>query len=242
MNNSGKKASDFLVLVAHFLLVAGVLPRTGSAAVPEVEDETGFTPIFNGKNLDGFIHDESAWRVEDGVLIGESKKHTFCIWEKEAADFILKVKFHIIRGNSGIQYRSVRKSGYRLIGYQAEISNGRADAGEMYGEGGRGHTLPYCGEYVVIGETDKRTETRKLSDVDWRKSDYLNVGGWNQYTIIAQGNRLRQFINGHQTTELIDNGARARRKGLIGFQIHGSREPMKVEFKDARIKILDAQE
>jgi len=26
---------------------------------------------------------------------------------------------------------------------------------------------------------------------------------------------------------------------LIGYQIHGSSEPMKVEFKDIRIKILD---
>ena len=36
----------------------------------EADDETEFTPIFNGKNLDGFIFEEGAWTVEDGVLIG----------------------------------------------------------------------------------------------------------------------------------------------------------------------------
>jgi len=221
------------------LLTAVILPVVAHAAPPEVEDETGFTPIFNGKNLDGFIFEEGAWTVEDGVLIGESKNHTFCIWEKEVTDFILKAKFHIVSGNSGIMYRSARGNGYRLIGYQAEISNGKADAGEMFGEGCRGHTLPFCGEYVVIGEDDKRTETRKLSDVNWRQSDYLNVGGWNEYTIVAEGNRIRQYVNGHQTTELIDNGARAHKSGLIGFQIHRGGQPMRVEFKDMRIKILE---
>lgn len=229
-----------LRIIALFMLAAVIMPVAVQAAPPEADDETQFTPIFNGKNLDGFVYEEGAWRVEDGVLIGESKNHTFCIWDKEVSDFILKAKFHIVSGNSGIMYRSSRGKGYRLIGYQAEITNGKADAGEMFGEGCRGHLLPFCGESVVIGPDDKRTETTKLADVDWKKSDYLKPNEWNEYTIVCEGNHIRQYINGVQTTELVDNGARAHSKGFIGFQIHRG-GGMRVEFKDMRIKILDKE-
>ena len=222
--------------MAAFSLV--LLLTCACATAVDTDGEEGFLRIFNGRDLEGWTYEEGAWTVKDGVLVGESKNHTFCSWDREVSDFILKVRFKITSGNSGIQYRSARGRDYRLVGYQAEISNARNDAGEMYGEGTRGHILPYCGEYVVIGENDKRTETRKLSNVDWKTFDYLNSGGWNEYVIIADGNRLKQFINGHQTAELVDNGKRRRMKGLIGMQVHRGNAPMKVEFKDIRIMLL----
>ncbi len=231
-----KKYPLFIVVCLSMLI------QIDRAMASDKDLEQGFVKIFNGMNLEGWTYEKDAWTVKEGVLVGESKKHTFCRWDQEVSDFILKARFKITSGNSGIQYRSEPGKGYRMVGYQAEISNHPGDAGEMYGEGGRRHVLPYCGESVVIGQDDKRTETRKLADTDWKKSDYLKPGDWNEYTIVAEGNHVKQFINGHQTAELVDHGKSKRTKGLIGLQIHIGKKPMKVEFKDIRIKTLNPAE
>src|SRR5690625_123505 len=71
--------------------------------------------LFNGQNLEGWIGDERLWRVENGILIGETDdgerqipRNSFLILEKdEPADFELSLKVRITgNNNSGIQYRS----------------------------------------------------------------------------------------------------------------------------------------
>lgn len=227
------------VLLFTLFLSIGSMATAGDEPFAPYQSEKGFTSLFNGKNLDGWMYDENTWSVQDGKIVGGGTKHTFCIYEKPYDDFVLKVKFKLHSGNSGIQYRSERFNQYEMKGYQAEVSGSRGDAGEMFGEETRGHTVPTCGEYVVIGKNDKRTKTRTPFDVDWSEFDYYDPDGWNEYTIVADGNHIKQYINGYLTAELIDHGKGKRMKGLIGLQHHGSSKPEKVAFKDIRIKELE---
>src|SRR5205814_1281297 len=62
-----------------------------------LDDHTGFESIFDGKTLKGWDGDPQFWRVEDGVIIGEStaekpvKINTFLIWRGgQPKDFELK--------------------------------------------------------------------------------------------------------------------------------------------------------
>src|SRR5262249_44104670 len=72
-------------------------------------DEPGFTPIFDGKTLDGWEGDPKYWRVAEGAMVGEItpatviRSNTFIIWRGgELADFELKVDYRITPGgNSG---------------------------------------------------------------------------------------------------------------------------------------------
>src|SRR5262245_12597064 len=53
-------------------------PRGGPGRGPGIEalafdDHTGFESIFDGKTLTGWDGDPQFWRVEEGVIIGESK-------------------------------------------------------------------------------------------------------------------------------------------------------------------------
>ena len=77
-----------------------------------------------------------------------------------------------------------------------------------------------------------------LADVDPRKiAKHVKKNDWNEYRILCQGNRIQFWINGHQTVSYAEKKASARKKGVIGFQLHVG-PPMKVSFKDVILKEL----
>ena len=240
------------VLVALILPVATVL----SAVPAEVEDpEAGFITIFNGKDLSGWDGDPRLWSVKDGAIRGQTteenpaRHNTFLIWRGgKLRDFILKIKFRIENGNSGIQYRSKEFDKWRVGGYQAEVDNVPGHVGFLYHEAGRA-SLVNVGDMVVIDEDGDKQVVSRVSKVDaLKKQGYYKKHDWNEYTIIARGNHLQHYLNGYPTIELIDNDRvtdpddrndrkGAQRQGVLALQIHVG-APMVVEFKDIRIKHL----
>ncbi len=57
----------------------------------------------------------------------------------------------------------------------------------------------------------------------------VDVSQWNEYVILAQGNRLQHFINGQPTSELIDHHVDKRTlEGLLAIQLHKG-NPNRVE-------------
>ncbi len=229
---------------------------TTAFSLTEQEKAEGFVSIFNGKDLSGWDGDSRLWSVADGVIHGETTKenpargNTFLVWrDGMVRDFILKIKFKIQNGNSGIQYRSKEMAKWRISGYQAEVENNPGKVGFLYHEAGRGW-LVNVGDFMVIDEEGKKEVVSKVADVDaLKKSNYYNMKDWNEYIIIAQGNYIRHYLNGWPTMGLIDNdkvmefsdkNARkgALREGLLALQIHAG-PPMVVEFKDIRMKKLD---
>jgi hypothetical protein len=212
--------------------------------------------LFNGKDLAGWYGDPRFWSVQDGVIRGETTltklplHNTFLIRrDTELRDFILKIKFRIRNGNSGVQYRSKEFDKWRVTGYQAEIENTPGKVGFLYHEAGRGW-LTNVGDFMVIGKNGKKNVISKVADKDELiKAGYYREKDWNEYTIIAQGNHIVHYLNGYQTVELIDNDRLtnpddpkdhkgAARVGLLALQIHIGL-PMLVEFKDIYIKRLE---
>ena len=133
--------STVLGLVA-FSLTLGL----GATTVARAQtDEEGFVAIFNGKDLTGWDGDPRLWSVKDGAIRGETtpenpaKGNTFCVWRGGTIkDFILKIKFRLQNGNSGIQYRSKETDKWRITGYQAEVENNAGKVGFLSHAGGRG--------------------------------------------------------------------------------------------------------
>ena len=222
-----------LLLVATMALV--------STAHADDEGEEGFVSLFNGKDLTGWEGDATFWSVRDGVITAEStaektvRRNTFLIWTGgEVEDFELRLKFRALGGNSGIQFRSQDKGNHVIHGYQADFDAPNAWSGTLYDEGGRG-VLAKRGTKVevsaegkpkVVGET---TPAEKI--VASMKKD-----GFNDYTIIARGNHLILKINGHVTVDLVDHDTTAAEMiGKLALQLHAG-PPMKVQFKDIRIK------
>jgi hypothetical protein len=240
-----RKAAIGLVVLC---LAAGLGVAAEKVAV-EPDDE-GFVPIFNGKDLTDWDGNPDLWSVKDGAIRGEQGKrsgNTFCIWRGGMLeDFELRISFRIETGNSGIQYRSVDCGKWVVSGYQAEVCNG-GGVGFLYGERGRGG-LVRVGQKVVIAEDGKKEVVGKLPDA----KGFYKPKEWNHYRIVAQGNHLQHFLNGVKTIDLVDNCLddpaaakpdlkKGRLKGILALQLHGG-NPMWVEFKDIKLKVLKREE
>jgi hypothetical protein len=70
------------------------------------------------------------------------------------------------------------------------------------------------GSKVIVGKTHDRQEIAAV--VRW--------GDWNDYHVIARGNRFVQDINGLQTIDVIDKDRdKARTEGILALQLEGIR-------------------
>jgi putative membrane-bound dehydrogenase-like protein len=225
--------------------------------VNDVDPNAGFTPIFNGKDLDGWRGEKEFWRVEDGTIVGEAKDkpldhNTFLVWDNgQVDDFEMRLKFRLTgsdekAANSGIQFRSQQLPDGHVVGYQADIDIVGQWVGALYDEHGRG-LLATRGQKVAIAADGKREAAASGDAAELLKA--VKKGDWNEYTIIARGNKVTLKLNGQTTVELEDaevNPAgdpnkQGERKGLFALQLH-SGPPQKIEFKDIRLKRLPLAE
>lgn len=229
------------------MMVGLVVPLAYAQEKPASDSnaEPGFVHIFNGKDLSGWDSDPRLWSVQDGAIRGQTtqenraKSNTFCIWRGgKLKNFVLKIKFRIENGNSGIQYRSRDLSNWSVGGYQAEVCNQQGKVGFLYDERGRGW-MARVGEFMVVDKKGKKHVVSKVADSNALiKAGYYREKEWNEYAIIARGNHLVHILNGFQTIEMIDNDPKGRAmEGILALQIHTG-PPMTVYFKDIRIKRL----
>lgn len=217
--------------------------------------DDGFKSIFNGKDLSGWEGVPELWSVQDGCITGKAtaevpvKENTFLIWKGgNVADFELTCKYRIVPGddkgfgNSGIQYRSkiVKPEYFVVSGYQADFEAGKTYSGILYEEKARG-ILAKRGQKVVIHEGDAPNKPKLEVVGSVGNSDEIQAsikqGDWNEYKIIAKGNHLQHFINGHQTIDVVDETAVGAKSGILALQMHKG-PPMMVQFKDMKLKKL----
>jgi len=227
-------------------LVLGSLVLCFASAAGAQDDEEGFRSIFNGRDLDGWKGDTRYWSVADGAITGYTETdgqlegNSFLIWQGgKLADFELRVKFRLVGGNSGVQYRSRVLERFVVGGYQADFDddeNGRW-VGVLYDEAGRG-MLANRGEKLVIRE-DGEKESLSAAASEKEILAAFNKHDWNEYTIIARGNHLVQRINGVTTVDVTDGEtSKAHAEGILALQLHEG-PAMKVEFKDIRLKTFE---
>ena len=161
-------------------------------------------------------------------------------------DFELRFSYRIIANNpsgfanSGVQYRSKDLGNFVVGGYQADFEAGTTFSGILYdeagGAGGRG-IMAQRGELVTWTADGKKSVTGRLGESEAIQAK-IKPNDWNEYVIIAQGNRLQHFINGVQTVGVIDEAeGKHLASGVLALQLHAG-EPMTVQCKNIRIKSL----
>ncbi|GIW99159.1 MAG: hypothetical protein KatS3mg111_2492 [Pirellulaceae bacterium] len=211
------------------------------------QTEEGYVELFNGQDLNGWKGNPKLWSVEDGAIVGRTTSedpiefNTFLIWnEGTVADFELQLDYRIEDGNSGIQYRSKVLDDEQFIvgGYQADIDTTLRYTGINYEERGRG-ILAERGQRVTIDASGNKHVEQFGDPAELAK--HIHSDGWNHYRIVAQGNRLRHFVNDVLMSEVIDQQApHASQEGVLALQLH--RGPaMVIRFKNIRLKKLAAE-
>ncbi len=197
-----------------------------------------WVPLFDGKTLDGWIQKNgtATYWVENGTVVGETAEgspNSFLCTEKEYGNFELEFEVKCDnRLNSGVQIRSktAEPGGDepygRVNGPQVEIEatgGGGGEAGYIYGEAtDRGWLVP----------DDQRKPHQHFRD-----------GQWNKYRVVAEGPRIRTWINDQPVTDLTDQQAfDTHPRGFIALQVHSigqGQGPYRVAWRNIRIRELD---
>lgn len=241
----------FSKLKAPLVLASALLASlSGSALIGQDAKEEGFKTIFNGKNLDGWDGDARLWKVQDGVIHGETTEenkasgNTFLIWQGgKVSDFDLRITFRCTAANnSGIQYRSKHitegkvRNKWVVRGYQHEIRNevGFPNvSGFIYGEGiGRGR-ICLLGEKAVMEEGKKKVVETLVDEAEYKK--LFKLDDWNEVRIVAKGKQVQHYMNGQLVLDFTDSDELALTEGVLALQLHAGKA-MWAEFKNISIK------
>jgi len=187
-------------------------------------------PLFDGKTLEGWDYDPKVWRVEDGVITGGSTTdkitaNYFIATKKSYANFELRLKIKCSGDpktgmiNSGIQIRSVRvPGGAHMSGYQVDCGAGWF--GKIYDEFRRNR--------VIWAPTPEQQAA--LDKV-------VDVFGWNEYRIRAEGPRIQTWINGVLCIDYTEADKNIALDGQIAPQVHSGGIAL-VQVKDVTIEEL----
>jgi hypothetical protein len=210
------------------VVLATVLLGVGSALAAE-PPQPKEVPLFNGKNLDGWVwrgkspEAENPFYVKDGLLCCKGQPVGYLHTEKKYTDYIFKLEWRWPEGskpgNNGILVRVLE------------------------GEHFYGNTWPKCieiqlahqhaGDILTIGDFPLQTGRNKGRFTPMmKKPNEKPQGQWNEYEVTMQGGRLKLVVNG----ELQNEGTKAGElPGTIGLQSEGA----PIEFRRIRLVPLD---
>ena len=206
--------------------------------------ETGFTPIFNGRDLTDWDGKLDCWEVRDGEIwcTGQSADKNWLIWRGgEPSDFTLRLEFRWEKGNSGVQVRSDDLGDWQVFGYQVEVAEQKKMGLSHHSlldvkhpKKQARHLMTTAGDIAVISESGERL-TESGNSAGQVQSHYREHQ-WNTMEIIAKGPTLTQKINGIVFATVTDHDTEmSRRKGWIALQDHG--HDCRVAFRHLRIQI-----
>jgi hypothetical protein len=207
--------------------------------------EEGFTPLFNGTDLTGWVYGRRqsgaenrtgrGYQVENGVIYSTKEDGGNLYTEKEYSDFVLRFEFRLTpNANNGIGIRAPLQGDAAYAGIEIQVLD---DSGSEYREL---RPAQYHGSIYDM--------------VAARRGFQKPVGDWNSEEITANGRQITVKLNG---TTIVDanlddikdegvlekhshpnrpEGSRgiANTKGHIGLLGHGTR----VEFRNIRLKEL----
>ena len=200
-------------------------------ATPIANAQNARRPLFDGKSLEGWEtlkDDLHLCRIDKGFITGgsltEKVPHNSFIATKQSFhnfDLRLKIRIKGTEGfiNSGVQIRSVRVSGsHEMSGYQVDAGNGWW--GKLYDESRRNKVIGEAADLDAVNRAVKPT-------------------GWNEYRILAEGPRIRSWINGVLALDYTETDPNIAQDGYIGIQVHGGGKAL-VQVRDITIKELPA--
>jgi hypothetical protein len=212
--------------------------KAAEPAAPKVEE--GFTAIFNGKDLTGWIYGKkkdkegketenkagAGYAVKDGVIYCTKNDGGNLYTEKEYPNFILRFEFKLTpNANNGVGIRAPLTGDSAYQGMEVQVLD---DSGSMY-------TKLEPGQYH--GSVYKVFPAKRGS--------LKPVGEWNTEEIEANGPHIKVTLNGNVIVDgniedvkdpavLKAHPGLQNKTGHIGFLGHGA----EVQVRNLRIKEL----
>jgi len=192
------------------------------AAAAQTPSGSGWTALFNGKDLSGWkINGDEKWVADQGTILCEStaNKYGYLTTNKTYTNFVLRLKFKgEAEGNSGVFVHSRitgmnPEHGPDIEGMQVEVDPSKGKhTGGLYESGGRGWVAMPTAE----GE------------------NALRPGEWNNLEVSVQGPHITTNLNGVKIVDYTDPSPKFP-DGVIALQIHTG-GGVKMRWKEIEIK------
>jgi len=202
-----------------------------SCGVQQNLSDQGFTNLFNGKNLDGWVGNKQSYTVENGTIVivpdgGGSGGNLFTA--KEYSDFNLRFEFQLTAGaNNGLGIHAPLEGDAAYLGKELQILDNTA---EKYAN---------LKEYQYHGSV--------YGVIPAKRGALKPVGEWNAQEVIVNGPKVKVILNGttildgdfiaaskNGTIDEKEHPGLQRTSGHIGFLGHGDI----LRFRNIRIKEL----
>lgn len=216
-----------LFTLGFSILVLSLIPEFSWS---QQSTESGFTSLFNGQNLDGWVGNKTSYRAENGMIIIDPKGggggNLFT--EKEYGNFILRFEFQLTPGaNNGLGIHAPLEGDAAYVGKELQILDNTSEK--------------YSGlkEYQYHGSV--------YGVIPAKKGFLKPVGEWNVEEVIVEHPKIKVILNGgvilegdyleaskNGTMDGRDHPGLQRSLGHIGFLGHGD----VVHFRNIRIKEL----
>jgi HEAT repeat protein len=204
------------------------IPRDPAGPAPaDVDVGEGFTPLFDGRDLEGWTGNVSGYAAEDGKIVVHPERSGGNLYtSKEYTDFVLRFEFKLTpAANNGIGIRAPLEGDAAYAGMEIQVLE---DGSPVYWD-----LQPYQYHGSIYGVVPARRGVLKP------------VGEWNAEEITVKGRRVTVVVNGVTvvdadldeasaggTMDHRDHPGLARTSGHVGFLGHRSI----VEFRNVRIK------
>jgi hypothetical protein len=182
---------------------------------------TGFTPLFNGKDLAGWteVNSNGAWSFENGILrcYGKKKGYAWLCTNGKYGDFELSLEWRIApRANTGVFCRVPKREGRAsLAGFEVQIADDAT---------AKGRPTEFAGS--IFSRLPNKTPIPNL------------LGQWHRYIITCQGTKVHITCDGKTIQDFdmatIPAMQKVPSEGYIGLQNHGT----PAEFRNVQIRDL----
>ena len=210
-----------------------------AVAAPVAADDDGFTPMFNGKDLAGWVNvncHPDTFFVKDGEVITTGKPTGFLRTEKQYENFILEMDWmHVNKkevGNSGLfvwgdPLPAVGTGYTRGIEVQVLVNLEYKDKKGQVTATSHGDLFSIWGAKCVPDRPHPNGSQRCLP------SEYRAKGGgeWNHYKVTANDGVIKLEVNGKEVSGVSNCNPR---KGYLALES----EDAECHFKNIKIKEL----
>ena len=204
------------------------IPRDASVpGATEAEASEGFSPLFNGRDLEGWTGDARSYVAEDGKIVVHPERGGGNLYtQKEYTDFVLRFDFKLTpAANNGLGIRAPLEGDAAYVGMELQILE---DGSPVYWD-----LQPYQYHGSIYGVVPARRGVQRP------------VGEWNSEEVTVKGRRVTVVVNGTTVVDADIDEASAggtmdgkdhpglkRPSGHIAFLGHGSM----LELRSIRIK------
>jgi hypothetical protein len=201
-------------------VVMVAIGATIALAETKSDKKDGFKPLFNGKDLTGWVEigSKGAWSVADGVLKcdGKNTGYAWLCTEKKYGNFVVELEYKVGKeANTGVFCLVPQREGRAsMLGFEAQITD------------------------QTEGELTKHTPGSIWERAVAKRHAGKPAGEWNKMQITVKGNAITIVLNGKVVNEIdkskIESMKDVPNEGYIGLQNHGTPS----DFRNVRIKQL----